>query len=63
VDHVTTTNISDPVETFTDWEWFQNLPSDLVSPRIQINLRGEGDKLEHDFITLVHRLVTSKVKP
>jgi hypothetical protein len=46
----------------SDWEWFQSFPSDLVSARIIINLRG-GDKLEHDFITLVLKLVTSKVKP
>jgi hypothetical protein len=34
LDHVTTRNLSDPVEKFTDWERFQSLASDLVTPRI-----------------------------
>jgi hypothetical protein len=37
LDHVTTRNLSDPIEKFTDWERFQSLASDLVSPKIQIN--------------------------
>jgi hypothetical protein len=37
LDHVTTTNLSEPVEKFTDWERFQSLASDLVSPKIQIS--------------------------
>jgi hypothetical protein len=36
LDHVTTRNLSDRVEKFTDWDRFQSLASDLVSPRIQI---------------------------
>jgi hypothetical protein len=34
LDHITT-SLSDPVEKFTDWDRFQSLASDLVSPRIQ----------------------------
>jgi hypothetical protein len=34
LDDVTTRNLSDPIEEFTDLELFQSVPSDLVSPRI-----------------------------
>jgi hypothetical protein len=34
LDHIRTRNYSDPVEKFIDWEWFQNLASELISPRI-----------------------------
>lgn len=38
LDHVTTRNISDPVEKFIDWEQFPSLASDLISPRKSIIL-------------------------
>jgi hypothetical protein len=63
LDHVTTRNLSDPVEKFTDWGRFQSLASDLVSLRIQINSEVETDKVASDFtasIALSYRLATSK---
>jgi hypothetical protein len=37
LDQVRTKNVSAPLEKFTDWEQFQNLASNLISPRIKIN--------------------------
>jgi endonuclease V-like protein UPF0215 family len=37
LDHVRTKQISEPLEKFTDWERFQRLASNLVSPRVEIN--------------------------
>jgi hypothetical protein len=37
LDNIRTRNLSDPVDKFTDWEWFQSLASELFSPRIQTN--------------------------
>jgi hypothetical protein len=62
--HVTIRNLSDPVEKFTDWDRFQSLASDLVSPRIQINSGVEADKAARDFtvsIASAYRLTTRKV--
>jgi hypothetical protein len=64
LDHDTIRNLSDPVEKFTDWERYQSLASDLVSPRIQINSGVEADKAARDFtasIPSTYRLATSKV--
>jgi hypothetical protein len=63
LDHVTTRNLSDPIEKFTDWERFQSLASDIVSPRIQINSGVEADKAARDFTASVasaYRLATCK---
>jgi hypothetical protein len=35
---------SEPFEKFADWERFQNLASNLISPRIEINSGVEADK-------------------
>jgi hypothetical protein len=62
--HVRTRDISDSVYKFTDLEWFQSLASELISPRIQISLGEEADKLAIDFsafIALVYRLSASKL--
>jgi hypothetical protein len=59
VDH-----ISDPVDKFTDWERFESLASELISRRIQINLREEADKAAREFtasIALAYRVSTSKI--
>jgi hypothetical protein len=64
LDHVTTNNLSDPIEKFADLERFQNLASDLVPPRIQINSVAEVDKAACDFtasIASAYRLATGKV--
>jgi hypothetical protein len=43
LDHVKIRNLSEPVEKFTDWERFQSLASELVSPRVEINSGGGGE--------------------
>jgi hypothetical protein len=63
--HVTTRNLSDPVEKFTDWDQFQSLASNSVSPRIQIISGVEADKAACDFtasIVSAYRLAKSKGK-
>jgi hypothetical protein len=44
LDHVRTKNVSAPLEKFTDWERFQSLASNLISPRLEINTGVEADK-------------------
>jgi hypothetical protein len=64
LDHVTTRNLSEPIEKFTDWERFQSLASDLVCPKIQINSGVEADKVAREFaasIASAYRLSTSKI--
>jgi hypothetical protein len=63
-DHIRTKNLSDLVDKFTDWEQFQSLASKLISPRIQINMGEEADKVARGFtasIASAYRLLTSKV--
>jgi hypothetical protein len=38
LDHIRNSNLSNLVDKFTDWEWFQSLATDLMSPRIEMNL-------------------------
>jgi hypothetical protein len=38
-----------PVDKFTDWERFQSLASELISPTIQINSAEEAKKVTRDF--------------
>jgi hypothetical protein len=62
--HVKIRNISEPVEKFTDWNRFQSLASELISPRIEINSGVETEKAAREFtasIALAYRLATSKV--
>jgi hypothetical protein len=64
LDHVKTKNLSEPIEKFTDWKWFQSLASDLISPRIDINAGEEADEATHYFATTIAsacRLSTVKV--
>jgi hypothetical protein len=59
LNHVRPRNLSDPVDKFTDWERFQCLTSELISPRIQINSGEEADKVAHGFtasIAVAYRL-------
>jgi hypothetical protein len=61
LDHVKTKDLSEPAEKFTDWERFQSLASDLISPRIEINLKEEADKAVRNFTASVastYRLLT-----
>jgi hypothetical protein len=64
LDHVKITTLSEPTEKFTDWERFQSLTSDLISPKIQINSGVETDKAAPDFtasIASAYRLSTSEI--
>jgi hypothetical protein len=59
-----TKNLSKPVDKCTVWEQFQNLTSELISPRIQINPEKEADKAACVFtasIASMYRLSTSRI--
>jgi hypothetical protein len=36
LDHVQMRNLSEPIEKFTDWDRFQRLTSELITPKIEI---------------------------
>jgi hypothetical protein len=62
-DHIRTGNLSDLVGKFTDWERFQGLAPELISPGI--NSGEEADKAACDFtasIALAYRLSTGRIK-
>jgi hypothetical protein len=64
LDHVKIRNLWEPVEKFTDWEWFQSLTSELISPKIEIKSGIEADKAVRDFtasIASAYRLSTNKI--
>jgi hypothetical protein len=64
LDHVKIRNPLEPVEKFTDWERFQSLDFELISPKIEVNSGVETDKAAHDFtasIASAYRLSTSKI--
>jgi hypothetical protein len=42
-------NLSEPIEKFTDWDRFQRLASELISPQVKINSGVEADKAAPDF--------------
>jgi hypothetical protein len=52
-------NLSDPTEKFTDWERFQSLASELISPKVEINKRLEADFTAS--IPSAYRLATSMI--
>jgi hypothetical protein len=63
LDHVKIRRLSEPIEKFIDRNRFQSLTSELISPRIEINLEVEVDKAERNFTTSIAsacRLSTSK---
>jgi hypothetical protein len=47
--HIRSRKLSNPVDKFTDWERFQSLASEFISPKIQINSEGEADKSDRHF--------------
>jgi hypothetical protein len=49
LDHVKIRNLSDPIEKFTDWDLFQSLASELISPKIEIKSEVDADKAARDF--------------
>jgi hypothetical protein len=64
LDRIRSINISAPVEKFTDWDRFQRLASEFISPKIQINSEQEADKAARDFtasIASAYRIATSKI--
>jgi hypothetical protein len=64
LDHIRSRNLSGPVDKFTDWEQFQCLASELISPKIQINSDEEADKAACDFtasIASAYSIATSKI--
>jgi hypothetical protein len=64
LDHDKIRNLSDSIEKFTDWEWFQSLASELISPKIKIISGVEADKAAREFsasIASAYRLSTSKI--
>jgi hypothetical protein len=44
LDHDKVRNLSEPIEKFTDWDWFQSLASELISPQIKFNSGVEADR-------------------
>jgi hypothetical protein len=64
LDHVKISNLSDPIEKFTDWERFQSLASEIISPEIEITSEVKADKAARDFtasVSSAYRLSTSKI--
>jgi hypothetical protein len=64
LDYVKIRNLSDPIEKFTDWDRFQSLASELISPKIEITTGVEADKAARDFsasVASAYRLLTSKI--
>jgi hypothetical protein len=64
LDHVKIRNLSERIEKITDWDRFQRLASELISPRIEMNVGVKADKATSDFTASVasaYRLSTSKV--
>jgi hypothetical protein len=64
LDHVKIRNLSEPIEKFIDWNRFQRLASELISPRIEMNSGVEAYKAAREFtasIASAYRLATTKV--
>jgi hypothetical protein len=49
VDQIIVKDLPSRAEKFKDWGRFQNLSSELVSPRIQINFGEGADYVSYDF--------------
>jgi hypothetical protein len=64
LDHVRTKQLSKPLEKFTDWERFQSLAQNLISPRVEINSGLEADNAARAFtasIASAYRLSTTNI--
>jgi hypothetical protein len=64
LDHVSTRDISAPIEIHTDWERFQSLASDLTSPRTQIHTPENAEEAARKFaasIASAYWLSTHKI--
>jgi hypothetical protein len=49
LEHVKIRNLLEPTKKFTDWEQFQSLASELISPKIEIKSGVEADKAARNF--------------
>jgi hypothetical protein len=57
-------DLSEPIEKFTDWDWFQSFASELISPQMEIKSGVEANKVVCDFTAFIasaFRLSTSKI--
>jgi hypothetical protein len=64
LDDVKIINLSEPIEKFKYWDWFQCLASELILPRIEINSGVEADKVACNFrasIASAYMMANSKV--
>jgi hypothetical protein len=64
LDHVSTRDISATIEVHTDWERFESLASDLISPRTQIHTCEDAEVTACKFAASrasVYRLSTHKI--
>jgi len=64
LDHVNARDILAPVESHTDCERFRGLTSDLISPRIQIDIADVVDRAACNFavsVATAYRLSTRKI--
>ena len=64
LEHVRTRETLAQVEKLTDWDRFQSLSSELISPKLTINSELEADKAVRDFtasISSAYKLSTHKV--
>jgi hypothetical protein len=64
LDHVSTRDISAPIEIFRDWEPFQNIASEIITPRVQIQSTEDAEDTARKFtasIASAYRLSTQKV--
>jgi hypothetical protein len=62
--HIKIRNISEPIKKFTDWDRFQSLAYELISPKVEINSGVEADKAARDStasIASACMMATSKV--
>jgi hypothetical protein len=53
LDHVSMAKPLEPLEKCTNWERFQSLASDLISPSVELNSGVEADKVARDFTASV----------
>jgi hypothetical protein len=64
LDHVKIRNLSDPIEKLTDWNVFNSLASELISPKIKIKCGVEAEKAALEIsasIASAYRLPTNKI--
>jgi hypothetical protein len=53
MDHIRTTKLLEPLNKFIDWDYFQSLATDVMSPRIEINSRIDANKAACNFAAFI----------